>query len=76
MRYTSPSAIALGISAGKGFSDSLDEGDGDGLQPVRLNVEVNRIQPRRILLRTEKQCPQGLKSLRENRSELSPDRDV
>jgi hypothetical protein len=37
----------------------LDEGD--GLQPVRLNVKMNRLQPLRVLLRTEKQCPQGLK---------------
>jgi hypothetical protein len=39
--------------------NSLDEGDGP--QPVRLNVKMNRLQPLRVLLRTEKQCPQGLK---------------
>ena len=40
--------------------NSLDEGD--GLQPVRLNVKMNRLQPLRVLLSTEKQCPQGLQT--------------
>jgi hypothetical protein len=35
--------------------------EGDGLQPVRLKAKMNRLQPRRVQLRTEKQCPQGLK---------------
>jgi hypothetical protein len=42
-------------------------GEGDGLQPVRLNVKMNRLQPLRVLLRTEKQYPQGLNRLRKIR---------
>jgi hypothetical protein len=50
--------------------NSLDEGDGlprhSEHQPVRLNAKMNRLQPRRVLLRTEKQCPQGLNRLRKS----------
>ena len=60
---TSIMCFSAGLEGSPGLNrlrkNLLDEGD--GLQPVRLNVKKNRLQPRRVLLRTEKQCPQGLK---------------
>jgi hypothetical protein len=39
------------------WKNSLDEGD--GLQPVRINVKINRLQPLRVLLSTEKHALRG-----------------